>query len=135
MLGRTLGPPLSFGLRATAYSEHPLVMLSARLLQRPVGWVGARSEIFVSDWHGRALRLHGHIALDAQGRILALRFENQVDVGAYNVYFSTHIGARNLSITMGGAYQVPALHMSSHIYFTNTVPGSADRGAGRPDIA
>jgi carbon-monoxide dehydrogenase large subunit len=64
-----------------------------------------------------------------------MRFENQVDVGAFNVYFSTHIGARNLSITMGGAYQVPALHMSSHIYFTNTVPVSAYRGAGRPDIA
>jgi len=125
----------SFGLRATAYSEHPLVMLSARLLQRPVGWVGSRSEIFVSDWHGRALRLHGHIALDAGGRILAMRFENQVDVGAYNAYFSTHIGARNLSITMGGAYQVPALHMSSHLFFTNTVPVSAYRGAGRPDIA
>ena len=125
----------SFGLRSSAYSEHALVMLSARQLKCPVRWVGSRSEVFVSDWHGRALRLHGHIALDAQGRILAMRFENQVDAGAYNVYVSTHIGARNLSITMGGAYQVPALHMSSHIYFTNTVPVSAYRGAGRPDIA
>jgi carbon-monoxide dehydrogenase large subunit len=125
----------SFGLRSTAYSEHLLVMLSTRELKKPVRWVGSRSEVFVSDWHGRALRLHGHIALDAQGHILAMRFENQVDVGAYNVYFSTHIGARNLSITMGGAYQVPALHMSSHIYFTNTVPVSSYRGAGRPDIA
>ena len=125
----------SFGLRSSAYSEHALVMLSARLLKCPVRWVGSRSEVFVSDWHGRALRLHGHIALDPEGRILAMRFENQVDAGAYNVYFSTHIGARNLSITMGGAYQVPALHMSSHIFFTNTVPVSAYRGAGRPDIA
>ncbi|NBY03887.1 MAG: xanthine dehydrogenase family protein molybdopterin-binding subunit, partial [Betaproteobacteria bacterium] len=89
----------SFGLRSSAYSEHALVMLSARWLKRPVRWVGSRSELFVSDWHGRALRLHGHIALDKDGRILAMRFENQVDAGAYNVYFSTHIGARNLSIT------------------------------------
>jgi carbon-monoxide dehydrogenase large subunit len=66
---------------------------------------------------------------------LALRFENQVDAGAFNVYYSTHIGARNLSITMGGVYKVPALHMQSHIFYTNTVPVSAYRGAGRPDIS
>jgi carbon-monoxide dehydrogenase large subunit len=125
----------SFGLRGTATSEHVLLMLAARTLGRPVRWVSSRSETFLSDWHGRALTLHGHIALDAQGRILAIRFDNQVDAGAFNVYFSTHIGARNLSITMGGVYKVPALHMRSHIYYTNTVPVSAYRGAGRPDLA
>jgi len=125
----------SFGLRGTAGSEHALLMLAARKLGRPVRWVSSRSETFLCDWHGRALTLHGHIALDPQGRILALRFENQVDAGAFNVYYSTHIGARNLSITMGGVYKVPALHMQSHIFYTNTVPVSAYRGAGRPDIS
>ena len=125
----------SFGLRGTACSEHVLLMLAARTLGRPVRWVSSRSETFLSDWHGRALTLHGHIALDAQGRILAIRFDNQVDAGAFNVYFSTHIGARNLSITMGGVYKVPALHMRSHIFYTNTVPVSAYRGAGRPDLS
>jgi carbon-monoxide dehydrogenase large subunit len=56
-------------------------------------------------------------------------------VGAYNCYFSTFIGAKNLSVTMGGVYKVPALYMESDIVFTNTVPISAYRGAGRPDIA
>jgi len=125
----------SFGLRGTAAPEHALLMLAARQLGRPVRWVSSRSETFLSDWHGRALTLRGHIALDAQGRILALRFENQVDAGAFNVYYSTHIGARNLSITMGGVYKVPALYMQSHIFYTNTVPVSAYRGAGRPDIS
>lgn len=125
----------SFGLRGTATSEHVLLMLAARTLNKPVRWIGSRSETFLSDWHGRALTLHGHIALDAQGRMLAIRFDNQVDAGAFNVYFSTHIGARNLSVTMGGVYKVPALHMRSHIFFTNTVPVSAYRGAGRPDLA
>ncbi len=125
----------SFGLRGTVTPEHVLLMLAARTLGRPVKWVGTRSETFLSDWHGRALTLHGHVALDAQGRILAIRFDNQVDAGAFNVYYSTHIGARNLSITMGGVYKVPALHMRSHIFYTNTVPVSAYRGAGRPDLA
>ena len=125
----------SFGLRSTPYSEHALVVLASRELKRPVGWTGTRSEIFVSDWHGRAITLDGAIALDAQGNILAIRFDDLIDTGAYSVGPSALIGARNLSITMGGAYRVPALYMTSRIVYTNAVPMAAYRGAGRPDIA
>ncbi|MEY3155383.1 MAG: carbon monoxide dehydrogenase, partial [Pseudomonadota bacterium] len=125
----------SFGIRSGAFSEHVLVMLAARKLAKPIRWVGSRSEVFLSDFHGRALALEGSIAMDEQGRFLAIRFEDEVDLGAYNCYFSTHIGTRNLSITMGGVYKVPALAMRSNLVFTNTVPISAYRGAGRPDIA
>ncbi|MFM7570610.1 MAG: xanthine dehydrogenase family protein molybdopterin-binding subunit [Betaproteobacteria bacterium] len=125
----------SFGLRASPYSEHVLAVLAARKLNQPVRWLGSRSEIFLSDWHGRALTLDGQIALDAEGRILALRFEDTVDLGAYIVFAGTLVGTRNLSVSMGGVYRVPALHMSSRLAYTNTVPVSAYRGAGRPDIA
>ncbi len=125
----------SFGLRGTPYSEHVLLVLAARKLNRPLRWVGSRSEVFLSDWHGRALTLDSEVALDAQGRILAMRFHDQADLGAYNCYFSTFIGAKNLSVTMGGVYKVPAMYMESELVFTNTVPMSAYRGAGRPDIA
>lgn len=125
----------SFGLRASPYSEHVLAVLSARQLNRPVRWLGTRSEIFLSDWHCRALTLDGQIALDRDGNFLAFRFEDTVDLGAYVVFASTLVGTRNLSVSMGGAYRVPALHMSSRLAYTNTVPVSAYRGAGRPDIA
>ena len=107
----------------------------SRVLKRPVRWVGSRSEVFVSDWHGRGLVLEGSVALDAQGKILAIRFHDQVDLGAYNAYMSTFIGTRNLSVTMGGVYKVPALYMQSDLVYTNATPVSAYRGAGRPDIA
>ena len=125
----------SFGLRTAAYSEHVGVVIASRLLGAAVKWVGSRSEVFLSDWHGRALTLNGRIALDQEGRILAIRFDDEVDVGAYNCYMSSFIGSRNLSVTMGGVYKVPALYMQSTIVYTNTVPTSAYRGAGRPDIA
>ncbi len=125
----------SFGLRTAAYSEHVGVVIASRLLNQAVKWVGTRSEVFLSDWHGRALSLNGTIALDGDGHILAIRFDDEVDVGAYNCYMSSFIGSRNLSITMGGVYKVPALYMQSTIVYTNTVPTSAYRGAGRPDIA
>ena len=125
----------SFGLRTGAYSEHVGVLIAAKVLSKPIKWVGSRSEVFLSDWQGRALTLDGSIALDQQGKILAIKFHDQVDLGAYNAYMSTFIGTRNLSITMGGVYDVPALYMRSELVFTNTVPTSSYRGAGRPDIA
>lgn len=125
----------SFGIRGGTFSEQVLAMLAARRLERPVKWVATRSELFVGEWHGRALTLQGSIALDAEGNILALRFEHEVDLGAYSCYWSSLIGTRNLSVTMGGVYRVPALHMRSRLAYTNTVPVSAYRGAGRPDIA
>ena len=125
----------SFGLRGGPFPEHALVMLAARRLGRPVKWVGSRSEVFLSDWHGRALVLDASIALDTDGNILALRYENQADLGAYSCYFQSMIGTRNLTVTMGGPYRVPALHARCTLVYTNTVPVSAYRGAGRPDIA
>ncbi len=125
----------SFGIRSGAYPEHALVMLASQRLGRPVKWVGSRSEIFASDWHGRALTLEGSIALDADGTILAIRFENEIDLGAYTCYWQSFIGSRNITVTMGGVYRVPALYARSTLVYTNTVPVSAYRGAGRPDIA
>jgi len=125
----------SFGLRSGAYSEHAGVIFASRRLGKPVAWVGSRSESFLSDWHGRALSLEGEIALDRSGRMLAIRFTDWVEVGAYNAMMSTFIGTRNLSITMGGVYDVGALCMQSRMVYTNTTPMSAYRGAGRPDIA
>lgn len=125
----------SFGVRSNPYPETVLLMLAARRLGRAVKWVGARSELFLADWHGRALALTGTIGLDAEGRMLAVRFEDEVDLGAYSCYWGSFIGARNLSVTMGGVYRVPALHMRSRAYLSTTVPVSAYRGAGRPDIA
>ncbi len=125
----------SFGLRGGAGPEHALVILAARKLDRPVKWVAGRSELFSGEWHGRALKLEASIALDVNDHIVAMRYKDTVDLGAYNCYFGGFIGTNNLSVTMGGAYRVPALYMRSELMLTNTAPISAYRGAGRPDIA
>lgn len=125
----------SFGLRGSTYPEQVLAVLASRELGRPVKWVGSRSELFTGEWHGRSLTLEGSIALDENNRITAIRFNDEVDLGAYNCYFGGFIGTNNLSVTMGGVYDVPALYMQSRLIFTNTLPVSAYRGAGRPDIA
>lgn len=125
----------SFGLRGGPGIEHGLVILASRQLGLPVKWVARRSELFIGEWHGRALTLKGSVALDSNDRITALKFEDIADLGAYNCYFGGFIGTNNLSVTMGGAYSIPALYMQSTLLYTNTVPTTAYRGAGRPDIA
>lgn len=125
----------SFGLRGGPGPEHALLVIAARRLQRPVKWVAQRSELFIGEWHGRGLTLAGSLALDKDNKITAIRFDDHANLGAYNCYFGGFIGTNNLSVTMGGAYQVQALYMRSTLVLTNTVPVSAYRGAGRPDIA
>ena len=125
----------SFGVRGPAYPEYFATMLAAKQLGRPVKWVGTRGESFMSDFQGRALSLTGEIALDADGKFLAIRFDDRADLGAYGGAFGAFIATRNLTITMGGVYRVAALYGRTRLAHTNTAPVSAYRGAGRPDIA
>lgn len=125
----------SFGTRSTPYPEIFCAMHAARTLGRPVKWAGSRSDSFLSDYHGRALELTGEIALDAEGRILALRWDDLADLGAYASPWGPWVATMNLSVTMGGVYRIPAMYMRSRLAYTNTMPVSAYRGAGRPDIA
>ncbi len=125
----------SFGIRSFSYAEHVAVMLASQKLGRPVKWVATRSEVFLSDNHGRGLTLAGELALDREGRFLALRFDDTADIGAYATPFGAQIGTRNITITMGGVYRIPALYAHTRIVHSNAVPVSAYRGAGRPDIA
>jgi aerobic carbon-monoxide dehydrogenase large subunit len=125
----------SFGVRGTAYPEYFAAMMAAKRLGRPVKWVATRGEVFMSDYHGRALSLTGELALDADGRFLAIRFDDRADLGAYGAPFGSFIATRNLTVTIGGVYRIPAVYARSRLAYTNTVPVSAYRGAGRPDIA
>jgi len=125
----------SFGVRGPAYPEYFAAMLAAKKLGRPVKWVGSRGESFLSDFHGRALSLTGEIALDGDGKILAIRWDDRADIGAYGASFGSFIATRNLTVTIGGVYRAPALYARTRLAYTNTAPISAYRGAGRPDIA
>jgi len=125
----------SFGIRSTPYPEYLLSLFAAKQLGRPVKWVGSRSDSFLSDYQGRALVLNGEVAIDADGKFLAFRWNDQVDLGGFAGPFGAFIGTTNLSVTCGGVYKMPALYMQSRCAYTNTTPISAYRGAGRPDIA
>lgn len=124
-----------FGIRGPAYPEHAALALAARQTGRPVKWVASRSETFLSDYHGRGLRMTGALALDADGRFLALRHEWLCDQGAYPVATGPLINTLNPASMCTGCYAIPAVHGRHRLALTNTVPITAYRGAGRPDMA
>ncbi len=125
----------SFGIRSSPYPEYMLSMLASKTLGVPVKWTGSRTDTFLSDYHGRALSLTGEVALDDKGNILAFRWEDEIDLGAYAGPFGAFIGTQNVSIMCGGVYRVPSVFVRSCLAYTNTTPVSSYRGAGRPDIA
>src|SRR5690606_21773992 len=100
----------------------------------PVKWVSKRTEGLLTDTHGRNMIAHGQLALDSDGKFLAMRIDWVVDLGAYlSPGAQGHI--RNTTNCMTGVYRIPALYATYRIPITNTTPIGAYRGAGRPDIA
>ena len=72
-----------FGVRFNAYPEYGALLYAAKKLGRPVKWVGTRSEVFLGDEQARDIRHTGELALDADGRILGMRFDYLSNMGAY----------------------------------------------------
>ena len=124
-----------FGIRGGAYPEHAALALAAKVTGRPVRWVATRSETFLSDYHGRGLCMHGELALDAAGNFLAIRHEWVCDQGAYPVATGPLISTLNPGMMCTGPYRIPAVYGRNRLAVTNTVPITAYRGAGRPDMA
>ncbi len=124
-----------FGIRGPAYPEHMAPALAARTVGRPVKWVASRAETFLSDYHGRGLLMTGELAVDTDGRFLALRHEWLADQGAHPVATGPLINSLNPACMSTGCYRVPAVYGRHRLALTNTVPITAYRGAGRPDMA
>lgn len=124
-----------FGQRSTGYPEYCAVMLAAKATGRPVKWVSSRSEGFLSDTHGRANLISGELALDRDGRFLALKIDWVADMGAYLAPAGPVSHIRNPATCLTGVYRIPAMYGHWRVALTNTAPVAAYRGAGRPDIA
>jgi carbon-monoxide dehydrogenase large subunit len=124
-----------FGIRSDAYPEYAVLLLAAKTLGRPVKWTSSRSETFLSDYHGRAAKLSGELALDREGNFLGLRIEWRVNVGAYLSVPGPLINTLNPAIHAVNAYRIPAVYGRHLLAFTNTTPTTAYRGAGRPNVS
>ena len=122
-----------FGVKNALYPEYILVLWAARHLGCPVRWTADRSEDMVSTAHGRDNLTSARLALDADGRFLALDVDTIANLGA-----AMSSGGPGPSTTapgnaMGSGYTFAAIHMQTRGAYTNTVPTDAYRGAGKPE--
>ena len=122
-----------FGMKTGAYPEDIAVAFCARALQRPVKWVAERSEEFISSTHGRDLQSQAQLALDEQGKILALRLASRANVGAYPTGAGMAIQLMIGPWVQTSVYDIQTIDFHFRAVMTNTAPTSAYRGAGRPE--
>ena len=121
-----------FGMKGDAYPEDALVLWASRRCGRPVRWISTRSEALLGDAHARDQVIEGSMALDADGRILAIRAQALHALGA--VVAGAAMAPVIFSLQLiPGAYVVPALDVSTRAVFTHTSPTAPYRGAGRPE--
>ncbi len=122
-----------FGMKLFLYAEHALTCYAARKLGRPVKWVSERSEAFLCDTQGRDNITQAELALDGDGRFLALRTRNVANMGAYLSTFAPFIPTMAGTKVLASVYGFQAIYANVLGVFTNTVPVDAYRGAGRPE--
>ncbi len=122
-----------FGSKIYHYAEEAIVTWSAAQLNRPVKWTADRSESFISDAHGRDHVTSVELALDENGKFLALRESTLANMGAYLSTFAPCIPTYLHATLLAGQYSTPLVYCEIKAVFTNTVPVDAYRGAGRPE--
>ncbi len=122
-----------FGSKIFIYSEEVVSTWASRKIGRPVKWVAERSESFLTDAHGRDHVTHAELAMDKDGKFLALRVETIANMGAYLQVFSTAVPTFLYGTLLAGQYTTPAIHVNVKAVFTNTNSVDAYRGAGRPE--
>jgi carbon-monoxide dehydrogenase large subunit len=122
-----------FGSKIYLYPEDVVVTWAAKQLNRSVKWTADRSESFVSDAHGRDHATVAELALDKDGKFLAMRVRTTANLGAYLSTFSSCIPTILYATLLAGQYTTPAIYCEVTAVFTNTVPVDAYRGAGRPE--
>jgi carbon-monoxide dehydrogenase large subunit len=122
-----------FGSKIYHYAEEAIVTWAAGKLGRPVKWTAERTESFMSDAHGRDHVTTAEMAMDANGKFLALRVHTKANMGAYLSTFAPCVPTYLYATLLAGVYTTPVIYAEVKAVFTNTVPVDAYRGAGRPE--
>ncbi len=123
----------AFGSKSPHYPEEAVVTWATKKVGRPVKWTAERSESFLSDVHARDHVTHAELALDKNGKFLALRVNTTANMGAYLSMFAPLIPTYLYAPVMAGQYTTPAIRCDVKAVFTNTAPVDLERGAGRPE--
>jgi carbon-monoxide dehydrogenase large subunit len=120
-------------MKIWAYPEHACVLWAAKVTGRPVVWLSERGESFLSDTHARDHVTRVSLALDANGKFLALKHDVVANLGAHVSAVAPTIPTLGYAKMAPSVYTFPTMHVRVRGVFTNTAPTDAYRGAGKPE--
>lgn len=122
-----------FGCKLNVYPEELVASFASMKLGRPVKWIEERSENLAVTIHGRDQTDYVEVAATKEGKVTAVKIHGISDLGAYSQIFTDVIMIAFGFPVSCGSYDIPHVHLSFDIVFTNKVPTDAYRGAGRPE--
>lgn len=122
-----------FGMKVGIQPDESVAVWVAKVLKRPAKWRAERSEEFAATTAGRDQLHKASLALDKDGRILALRMEAFANIGAYparaGVVIPLFVGPKVTT----GTYDIPVVDLKLNAVITHSATIGAYRGAGRPE--
>ena len=132
---RVIAPDVGggFGSKIFLYAEETVITWASKRVNRPIKWTAERSESFLTDAHGRDHITKAELALDSNGKFLAMRVHTTANMGAYLSTFASCVPTILYATLLAGQYTTPAIYCEVTAVFTNTAPVDAYRGAGRPE--
>jgi carbon-monoxide dehydrogenase large subunit len=132
---RVIAPDVGggFGSKIYLYAEETVITWASKRVNRPIKWTCERSDSFLTDAHGRDHVTKAELALDKNGKFLAMRVNTTANMGAYLSTFASCIPTILYATLLAGQYTTPAIYCEVTAVFTNTAPVDAYRGAGRPE--
>ncbi len=119
-----------FGAKNMTYAEHALIPWAAKRVGRPVKWIATRSEVFLSDHQARDHHAEATLALDADGRFLALRVSSTACVGGYMAGGAGGLQTFQYPHLQGTIYNFPSIEILVSAVLTNQTPIGVTRGPG-----
>src|SRR4051794_4655239 len=112
-----------FGNKVPIYPGYVVATAASLLLGHPVKWVETRTENLISTGFARDYYMHGELALDKSGKMLALRVRMLSDNGAFYADAQPTKFRAGLFHIVTGSYDMPAAHVVTEGAYTNKAPG------------
>jgi aerobic carbon-monoxide dehydrogenase large subunit len=129
---RVIAPDVGggFGVKNIPYGEYVLMLWAARVAGCPVKWINERSDGFISDHQARDHLADAELALDGDGKFLALRVASWANLGAYLCGASGRVCTDQYAALPNSIYKIPNVRLTIGAVVTNTVPVGVTRGPG-----
>jgi aerobic carbon-monoxide dehydrogenase large subunit len=122
---RIISPDIGggFGNKVPVYPGYVVATAASLLIGRPVKWVEDRTENLISTGFARDYHMTGDLALDKDGKMLALRVHLDSDNGAFFADAQPTKFKAGLFHIVTGSYDIPTAHVTADGYYTNKAPG------------